>query len=72
MRISEKERIWSYYGKCKDCGSAVSHYTCNTDLISKRPEASEWDWWTACDNSDCENHYGEGIFQGRPDWDIRT
>lgn len=53
---------------CKDCGSHVSGYNCNSDLVAFRPEAIEWDWWMACDNADCKHAYGEGIWQDDPDW----
>jgi hypothetical protein len=53
---------------CRACGSPVSTYNANQSVVVQRPEASEWDWWTACDNADCLNAYGEGEFQGKPDW----
>jgi hypothetical protein len=55
---------------CSLCGSHVSGYNANESVINERPEADAWDWWLACDNADCVNSYGEGIFQGRPDWVI--
>ena len=59
----------SKYGYfCKVCGTHASSYNCNASLIAERPEAEEWDWWIACDNADCCNAYGEGFFQGKPDW----
>lgn len=68
--ISEIDWIADFAGKakCANCGAPVSHYTCNGDLIAKRPEAATWDWWAACDNAECPNHHGEGIFQEWPDW----
>lgn len=53
---------------CKTCGSHVSTYNCNQHLVEARPEASRWDWWAACDNEACPNAYGEGYFQGVPEW----
>lgn len=53
---------------CTCCGSTVSTYNANPDVVSLRSEASEWDWWAACDNADCVNAYGEGYFQESPDW----
>jgi hypothetical protein len=70
-KLSETE-FCGVYGTCRDCGSSVSHYTCNADLIAQRPQAAEWDWWAACDNTQCPNHVGEGIFQHRPDFEVRT
>ena len=67
--VSEVDRIDSYQGRCETCGSTTSHYNCNVDLISKRPEASPHDWWAACDNPECKNHYGEGLLQSNPDWE---
>lgn len=58
------------YGRCRDCSSPVSHYTCNGELISKRPAGDTYDWWSACDNPACLNHEGEGIFQSRPNWEL--
>lgn len=55
-------------GICRDCGCDVARYTCNSQMIQVRPEASEWDWWVACTNASCKNHYGEGVFQGSPTW----
>lgn len=69
VHISEKEWL-GVYGQCRDCQSTISHYTCNHDLIVKRPDAATWDWWSACDNPDCPHHEGEGIFQFRPKWEI--
>lgn len=66
--ISEREWI-GVYGSCRNCGASVSHYTCNHDLISKRPAAEDWDWWSACDNPVCTNHEGEGFFQNKPEWE---
>ena len=54
--------------KCRACGSHVSTYNANGPLIGARPEASEWDWWVACDNADCEHAYGEGLFQELIEW----
>lgn len=69
-KICEEDFIGAK-GTCRDCGSPVSHYTCNGPLIAKRPMAAEWDWWGACDNLRCQNRIGEGIFQNRPDFEIR-
>jgi len=55
-------------GTCTKCASDVIGYTCNYDLINKRPEANKWDWWYACSNELCSNHYGEGVFQNTLDW----
>ena len=70
MLVSEIDVIPDCLRKCMDCGSDVHHYCCNKDIIKVRPEAAKWDWWTACDNVKCVNHYGEGIFQTWPLWDI--
>ena len=69
--ISEKDYI-GVYGKCVKCHSDVFDYTCNGDLISKRPEAIEWDWWVSCSNEKCENNYGEGVFQNDIEWVMRS
>lgn len=53
---------------CAACGSPVSTYNANADLVDQRPEASEWDWWCACDNADCIHAYGEGLFQEPLGW----
>ncbi|PCJ68260.1 MAG: hypothetical protein COA62_15975 [Rhodobiaceae bacterium] len=53
---------------CAECGSHVSAYNANDDLVELRPEAVGWDWWISCDNGDCTNAYGEGLFQQQPDW----
>lgn len=53
---------------CLECGSHVSTYNCNTDLVAQRPNAASWDWWVACDNAECEHAVGEGLFQDPPDW----
>ena len=70
MLISEIDVIQRHLSKCLVCRSDVHHYVCNGDLIKVRPDAADWDWWTACDNVDCVNHYGEGMFQHRPSWDV--
>jgi len=59
-------------GDCRACGSPVSEYASNEDLKRVRPEADAegWDWWVACDNEDCKNHYGEGQFQNDIEWMI--
>lgn len=67
------ERDWlGVFGDCRACGCTVSHYASNEDLERVRPEAEAegWDWWVACDNVDCENHYGEGLFQNDIAWEI--
>ena len=56
---------------CRACGSHVSGYTCNANVIAQRPAAAEWDWWQACDNADCEHAYGEGLFQFQNDWVVK-
>ena len=53
---------------CRACGSHVSGYNANEPLIAARPEGAKWDWWLACDNADCPNAEGEGLFQELPDW----
>lgn len=53
---------------CTVCGSPVSTYNANADLVDQRPEASNWDWWCACDNADCVHAYGEGLFQEPLGW----
>lgn len=55
---------------CRDCGTAVSTYNCNDPVTAFRPEAATWDWWVACDNADCPNSYGEGLFQNDIAWRI--
>ena len=55
-------------GVCALCGSAVSTYNANAAVVEQRPEARDLDWWAACDNADCSNAYGDGCFQGLPDW----
>lgn len=57
---------------CKDCGAHVSGYNCNAALLDQRPEAEGWDWWLACDNADCKNARGEGLFQSLPKWVGKT
>lgn len=59
--ISIKDYL-GVYGKCKDCGGSVSHYLCN-NLTSVRIGAGMSDYWSACDNVKCINHYGESIDQ---------
>lgn len=56
---------------CTDCGAPVSHYTCNEALVAVRPEAANWDYWAACDNTGCYNHAGEGVFQTAPLWEAK-
>lgn len=68
-RISAEDWI-GVTGRCAACGAPVSHYACNADLIAKRPEARDSDWWAACDNTACANHCGEDVFQDTPDWEI--
>lgn len=70
MKLSDKDYIGSG-GTCAVCGDCVSKYTANTDLVRVRPEASDWDWWWACDNESCTNHNGEGVFQKTPKWCLR-
>jgi len=53
---------------CTCCGSNISTYNANKSVVAVRPEASNWDWWAACDNANCVNAYGEGYFQERPEW----
>jgi hypothetical protein len=53
---------------CVTCGARVSCYTSSPTLHALRPEAVDWDWWVACDNAACPHSYGEGEFQGAPDW----
>lgn len=70
MRLEKLSRreFMAVYGKCRDCGAPVSYYTCNGEIVIKRPEAANEDWWAACDNEECGHHYGEGVFQDDPDW----
>lgn len=53
---------------CLSCGAHVSGYNATAEVIAARPEAAREDWWLACDNADCANAYGEGLFQFLPDW----
>jgi hypothetical protein len=70
MRLAESERHINCCQNdvCAACGSPVSTYNANSDVIDQRPEASEWDWWCACDNANCVHAYGEGLFQDALDW----
>lgn len=56
--------------KCVLCGSRVSGYNSNLWLHDLRPEARGWDWWQACDNGECPNSHGEGVFQCDADFAI--
>ena len=55
-------------GSCKTCGQRVASYLCNASVIDKRPEAGKWDYWMACTNPQCGNHYGEGYLWDHPSW----
>ncbi|WP_459252796.1 hypothetical protein [Paraburkholderia sediminicola] len=57
---------------CVACGSPVSTYNANADLINQRPDANDWDWWCACDNADCVHAYGEGIFDEPLEWTTKA
>lgn len=57
---------------CYNCSSHVSTYNVNKILLSHRPNAVGWDYWVACDNADCQNANGEGLFQEFPEWVNKT
>lgn len=73
--LREHKEFIGTYGVCVNCGSEVLDFTCNYDFYILRddPEkglACEWDWWLLCENVDCINHYGEGVWQDTPEWVI--
>lgn len=70
MFVSDKDRIPGYIYKC-ECGSTASIYLCNSDFLSKRPQAVGEDRWFCCDDPTCKNREGEEHFQDLPDWITR-
>lgn len=52
---------------CKDCRWPIIFACCNGTFREYR-DAAKWDWWVYCSNKGCINHWGEGLFQGLPNW----
>ena len=58
--------------QCKDCDSHVTIYSCIGVITALRPGSDFWSSWASCDNENCENHFGEGLFPlDKPDWIYR-
>jgi hypothetical protein len=54
---------------CSMCGSTVGTYNANKSVIDIRPEADDFDYWCMCDNTECSQAYGEGVYDDMTDAD---